>query len=385
MRLNASCRVWLSSSVLLGCADAGSGSAGAADVTLLELPEGPSADALPSAREGDQTRPDVPPTDVPPNDLDAPAPLTLRVVTFNTGTAIELAHDGPPDDGFSSAQAELIDEWFGNGLSWTPFVEATAAWFLLVDPDIVAFQEIFWPGECPTIPEDARLGTVCENWKPGDPSVAERLVGPDYAIACHPGKPDKCLAVHHRVGTLVGCPSGLCLDSLEGYPITGCGSGVRVARGVLQPADGGAPITLISFHGSSGFSEGDLVCRTQQVARVFDDFGDGAPGLVGGRNIVLGDLNTDPGRLADSDPSAAAWWEQANGPDARLRFISDVGVDAPATYAGFLNIDHVLSDAFGGGCTAAGHAEEVPAVMGAVFFDHLPQVCELSETRRLQW
>jgi len=44
------------------------------------------------------------------------------VLTFNTGTSLGLDHDGPPEDGYSSADAAISDAWYGNGLAWTPAV-----------------------------------------------------------------------------------------------------------------------------------------------------------------------------------------------------------------------------------------------------------------------
>jgi len=46
----------------------------------------------------------------------------LRVLSFNTGTSLGLDHDGPPEDGYSSADAAISDAWYGNGLAWTPAV-----------------------------------------------------------------------------------------------------------------------------------------------------------------------------------------------------------------------------------------------------------------------
>ena len=96
----------------------------------------------------------------------------------------------------------------------------------------------------------------------------------------------------------------------------------------------------------------------------------------GARNLVMGDLNTDPGRLAETDASAARLRDFV-GPGLPFEFISDVGPEATPTYGGALNIDHVMSDVFTGSCVSPGAPGGPPPVTGAVYFDHLPVICEL--------
>jgi hypothetical protein len=116
---------------------------------------------------------------------------------------------------------------------------------------------------------------------------------------------------------------------------------------------------VVNVHGSSGFTESDMQCRVKQFEAAFS--------LLGDRNLLLGDLNTDPGRSTEFDPSAAVF---ADGVTGELQFISDVGPDAVPTYVVY-NIDHVVSDAFDGAC----HDEVVTDI---VYFDHRPQVCALT-------
>jgi len=308
----------------------------------------------------------------------AEAPLALVAVTFNTGTSGEvIAGRAIPEGGYGPAQAAISDAWYGNGLAWPPLVDDTAAFLAEVDPDLVVFQEIFWSGACPEIPDDNRTGFVCEGWSPGDPTVAQTLVGAGFQVACHVGKPDKCAAVNRRLGVFRGCDADLCLEGLFGTTVSGCGRGARVARVVIELAAGGA-LTLVNVHGSSGFDPPDKACRVRQVDQVFVDLGDGAPAASGHRNLVMGDLNTDPGRLADFDPSAARWLDFV-GEDRGFHWVSPIGSEVPPTYAGVANIDHVVSDTLRGDCWAptvtAGHG----AFTDIAFFDHLPLVCTLSE------
>ncbi|MFW5920765.1 MAG: hypothetical protein ACOCUS_02905, partial [Polyangiales bacterium] len=249
-------------------------------------------------------------------------PGPILAVTFNTGTTEGLAHDDPPDDGYTSEHAAISDTHYGNGLAWLPAVDATRAFFDAVRPDVAVFQEIFWAGRCPDIPEDAHAGFYCERWSPGEPTVANAILGEGYQVACNLGKPDKCAAVRRDFGTFRGCEHDLCLDGLDGARVEDCGSGSRIGRGVIDLADGGT-LTLVNVRGTSGVSEEDQDCRVRQFEQVFVDL-DGAPAASGDRNLVMGDFNTDPGRLVDGDASAARLGDFV-GEGESFRFVTDVG------------------------------------------------------------
>ena len=70
----------------------------------------------------------------------------------------------------------------GWSLAWLAVVEDVRQFFEQVDADVVAFQEIFYSGECESIPPDARVGFVCEGWQPGDPTVANVVLGAAFGI-----------------------------------------------------------------------------------------------------------------------------------------------------------------------------------------------------------
>lgn len=308
---------------------------------------------------------------------DTAAATGLRAMTFNTGTSEGLPHDAPPADGYGRAEAAISDAWYGDGLAWRPVVEDARRFLAAARPDVVAFQEIFHADDCAAVPADARPGWVCEDWQPGAPTVALQILGPGFQVACHPGKPDKCLGVRRAFARIRGCDADFCLDGLEGVTVAGCGGGSRVGRAVLELAAGGT-LTVVSVHGTSGFAAADIACREAQFAQVFADFGDGsgAPAANGGRNLVLGDFNTDPARATRLDASARAL-AAAAGADSRFRFVSAVGADAPPTYAGVFNIDHVITDAYAGSCWSPGIGAGGPPVSPVVYFDHVPVVCDL--------
>ncbi len=307
-----------------------------------------------------------------------PALFALTAVTFNTGTSESMGHDVPPDDGYGGEQAAISDTWYGDGLAFSAVVEDTRAFFAATPADVVGFQEIFYSGECAGIPPEAHPGFVCEDWQPGDPTVAQTILPDGWQVACHIDKSDKCLAVRRDFGTISGCDGDLCLDGLVGAEVDTCGSGSRVGRGAIELAVGGS-ITVVNVHGSSGLSADDKDCRLAQFQQVFDDLGDGSgePAANGERNVIVGDFNTDPGRWTGTDPSAAYLAEVTE--TSAFRFHSAVGPDAEPTYGGIANIDHVMSDAFEGECLTAGIGLEHPDVSSVVYLDHKPTVCALTE------
>src|SRR5690606_35560323 len=133
------------------------------------------------------------------------AGYALKVVTFNTGTTDGLGHHAPPDDAYGSSQAALSDTYYGDGLAWLAAIEDARRFLAATSASIVAFQEIFYSGDCPSIPAEAYPGFVCERWRPGDPTVAQVIVGEGFQVACHLGKADKCIAVDRRLGSFRGC------------------------------------------------------------------------------------------------------------------------------------------------------------------------------------
>lgn len=296
----------------------------------------------------------------------------IVVVTFNTGTTTGMNHDGAPDDGYSSAEAEISDMHYGDGLAWVPVVEDTERFLADVRPDIIGFQEIFHPGECATIPTELHAGFVCESWTAGDPTVAQRIVGMGYQVACHQGKNDKCIAVRRAFGSIRGCDGDLCMDFLGGAEVPDCGSGSRVGRAVVDRVDG-SELTVVNVHGSSGIETADVACRVSQFEQVFVDL-DGEPAANGEINIVLGDLNTDPGRYDGVEESATRFTQLAAG--SGFTFATEVGRTAPRSYAGIVDIDHVLSDGLTGECTIPGVTDDEP-VTEIRYFDHSPVICEL--------
>jgi endonuclease/exonuclease/phosphatase family metal-dependent hydrolase len=297
-------------------------------------------------------------------------PEQLRVVTFNVGSGKSV--DGVTGDnaGFGVEQSRVADAHYGNGLAWPAVIRDARDFFRRVDADLVALQEVFHAPRCADIPEDHHVGFICEGWQADESGVPARLLGSDYQVACHPGKPDKCLAVHRRLGRFAGCDATRCEEALEDLDPGGCGAGSRVAATTLDLASGGE-LRVVHLHGTSGVALSDARCRRGQVRVAFAEGGaDPEAGLV------LGDFNTDPGRVAWLDRAARALRREAR-PPGNYRFMTDVGLFAAPTFLSFLNIDHVLAAGMDGSCWAAGRTPDTEAVSETVYFDHTAIVCDL--------
>lgn len=328
-----------------------------------------------------------PPTPSEPNPQDAGAtdtkkPFTFTAMTFNVGTTTGLAHDKnegtPQGDGYTSAHAKITDEHYENSLSWNPAERALTAFLAKKKPDIAGFQELYYDPWCETIQVDPSLDFVCKEYSKSRPLQIQRILGPDYQVACAVGQDDNCVGIHKRLGQFKGCPLDKpCLGGLFGMsPPDKCSRGARVGSIEVQTHNG-PNFVLVLVHGTSGVKEKDTLCRKAQFHQIFVDRGDGKPAAYGKINLVLGDLNTDPFLMKDADVSAA-YWNQFVGPGKPYTYISSNAPDGPRTYAGTFRIDHVVSDAFRGQCTVPGITPQTEPVFSGVYWDHSPILCSLT-------
>jgi hypothetical protein len=262
----------------------------------------------------------------------------LVAVTFDAGTALDLAPD--------REQALQSQAFYGDGLAWMPAIDALQEWLKELDPDVVVLQGLFPTERCAEIPELARPGFLCGEDGRGYGPVPLLLLGARYQVACHPGRPEACLAVHRRVGRLRG--------ELEGEPLDGCGEGARVAWGQIA-RERGPDLRVVSVQGSDGLSEEAQDCRLQQLEQISE-------AMDGRIQLVLGGAGTDPHRFAAVDESARRWGE--------LRLLSG---RAP-TYRDLATLDLQASDAYEASC----FVPDTPELLDAVYFDHRPVVCQLT-------
>lgn len=299
--------------------------------------------------------------------------IDFTAITYNVGTTQGLDHDADMGDGYTQVEAAISDMHYGDGLAWLPAIAAVTSFLATESPEIIAFQEIFDPQECASIPTEFWPGFICETWMSGDPLVVEQVLGSNYQIACHQGKSDKCVAVRTDFGSFDGCTGAVCLDGLDGATVAGCGSGSRVGRGRIDLVGGGV-ITVAHIHGTSGTEIADAACRFAQVEQLFVDL-DGTPAADGAMNLVLGDFNTDPARVADIDPSAARVNDFV-GNALAFDYLSPSSISDPTSYLlAPVTIDHVISDVYTGDCDVPGLTPGVPAVYATTYFDHRPIVC----------
>ena len=320
-----------------------------------------------------------------PGDVtEAPRPLT--VITINAGTTPGLAHDSDEAAGqapYTDATAGIVDASYQNSLSWNPAEARLTEWLALVDPDIVAFQEIFHDPWCDDInrPEDAPLDLVCGNYTPDRPRQVRRLMGPDFQIVCGEGKPDTCIAVHTRLGRVAareGQPDN-CLTTWDGFvPLSRCTSRDRLGRAFVASNNGRPAFNIIAVHGTSGLTVEDALCRRDIFSLIFDDKGDGAPLVRSDAiNLVLGDFNVDPILFAGGDESADYLLEHI-GDDHPFQWHSPTDPNGPRSYALGVSIDHVASDGLTGSCIIPGSSPGVAPIWDRIYWDHRPVVCELT-------
>ena len=255
----------------------------------------------------------------PPGDATAtdaadapPLPLVFTVVSFNAGTTDKLQHDRDEEagegDGYTSAHAARNATLYSNNLAWRPAEEALTRWMAETRPEVVLFQELFHDPWCEDITPDPAFDFICDSDQPDGPRQVERLLGPDYDVACAPGHPDNCVGVLRSFGRIQGCPEdGPCNTSLDGLPPpSGCTKGARVATAIIELPDG-RRLHAVDVHTIAGISDEDMACRAEQFTQVFVDRGDGKPATFGTINLVAGDMNMDPFLWAGLDPSADIW------------------------------------------------------------------------------
>jgi hypothetical protein len=313
------------------------------------------------------------------NDDNDTSPPTFKVMTFNVGTSTGLRHDLGPDDGYTSQMADIADDLYHNSLSWNPAEQALTAFIAAESPDVLSFQEMFYDPWCEEIAVDPALDFVCKDYSEQRPLQIERLVGPDYQVACSINKEDNCVAVKKSFGLFQGCPTDEpCIGGLDGMgPASGCTSRPRVGRIVIE-LSGGGEIVLVDIHATSGIKKSDRDCRSDQFEQVFVDRGDGTPAAFGEVNLVMGDINTDPFFSYWYDSSARTW-NQYVGDGLGFDYISASSAKETGSYlGGLLHIDQVVSDFITGECVVPGNTAGVAPPMEATYWDHSPVICEVS-------
>ncbi len=325
-----------------------------------------------------------PPAAAAPGDSDdlPPPPLSFSVLTFNTGTTEHLEHDADEvdggGDGYTSAHAARNAARYSNNLAWRPAEAALTLWLGEHRPEVVLFQELFHDPWCADIDTDPAFDFICHGRDPDRPRQAQRLLGPDYDVACAPGHPDNCVGVLRAFGRIRGCTGEApCAAELDGLPPPGgCTQGARVATAEITLGDGRL-LHAVDVHTAAGVTDEDMACRVTQILQIFEDRGDGKPAAWGTANVVGGDMNMDPFLWAGLDPSADAWNTYV-GEDRPFHYLSSNGPDGPPTIQTLFRIDHLVSDVLAGSCVVVGGTAGVPPIMETSYWDHRPVLCEVT-------
>ncbi len=322
-----------------------------------------------------------------PDAVDLESPFPLTVMSFNVGTTNRLPHRTDPD-GYSDELADLNASYFSDNLAWVPAQLAVREMIDALKPDVIAFQEVFYDPDCEELcpteqdPDDETPAIVCQGdtfpcdaWHPGGEITARRIVGPDYDLACAPGRPENCVAVLRTVATLEGVEDDLEIGVLDGMrPPNECTSGARVATGVVHLGDG-TSIAVVNVHATALLAQ---ECREAQFRQIFEDRGDGRPAAFGEHNLVMGDMNMDPFLMCPQTDKSVAYWKEHVGEGKAFQYLSSADREGPDTHPyTFMKLDHVISDSLTGSCVVLGETEgtSAPLSEGSTYFDHRPILC----------
>lgn len=277
---------------------------------------------------------------------DDTAPTTTRVMTFNVG------------NGDTSDPNYLLR------LSHQAYEDFVAAAIQAERPDVVVLQEVLPRQTCEAFDEADPSRTCHDIANRLDP--AQRLLGPDYAIACDAREHIECIGVHVDYGSIAGLPaggyrsdgattpelplppchwaSGECVDD------TTCDGESTVSAVTVERRRGG-PLRVVHVHPHApNFPDAwGAPCRLAQLAQAFDDLTDPA-----GPDLVLGDFNVDAANPLYAGEEAD-WW-QATVVDGGWTVHDDTAPDGRPYFTTGLpvTIDHVLSDGATGDCTVHG-------------------------------
>lgn len=222
-----------------------------------------------------------------------------------------------------------------------------------ISPDIVALQEVFDMKLCEGWKESSKK-KICHKYDEREPKEqARRLLGDDYTIVCDGGANFECIGVRKTLGEVKQCPAGGFCNAGEALfaPVPdGCNKGASISA--VDVVIGGTELRIVNGHPQATGED----CRAAHLKRLFEG-ADGAEPLASPSRklLIMGDMNTDPFRLAD-DPSIAVW--NAHVGDGRtFRYLSGPAEAAPhyPTCAGRL-LDHVITNFASGACGTLGEA-----------------------------
>jgi hypothetical protein len=238
--------------------------------------------------------------------------------------------------------------------------------------DIVALQEVVPVEMCQRMPAPSDAKVCSAASVASGASQVQRLLGPEYTVACDARSHFDCIGVRKTFAVIEGCSaSAVCQSSpaVNTVPMqANCDSGFTASRFKIKLANG-TRFDFVNAHLPSG--SGAAACRVDQLERVFAE-----PGAT----LLAGDLNLDP--YAGTDASEARF-RALVGPTGTFRYHSGiVEHDPPHPTAFYLSgsstFDHVVSNFAKGTCTTLGVAPATTRLDQGAGTDHRALLCDLT-------
>jgi Endonuclease/Exonuclease/phosphatase family len=241
----------------------------------------------------------------------------------------------------------------------------------LLNPEVVALQEVLPPWQCENIKATTNRNKVCYE-KQLVPQV-RRLLGNEYTIACNDRNRNQfeCIAVKTSVGSIIGCEQGqLCNSARTGIEVDGCDNGFTVSAATVKLRSG-FTFDLVNLHPQST----DDKCRARMISLAFEGNGKNKPLIQQDNVLLMGDFNFDPWR--DQDKSTETWKSFfAKGWGGR-DFIYHSGIveKDPPYYTSFLfyrkrTPDMIVSNFAQGVCKVLGESPDTSRLDGGKGTDH---------------
>jgi hypothetical protein len=197
-----------------------------------------------------------------------------------------------------------------------PLEERVADGLGALAPDVVALIEVLPPDLCDGLTPNNPFNSCALEVQ--DPTQAERLLGPDFSIACGDRYAWDCLAVRTDVGAIEGCDGGYCGGILETRPVEeGCDDGFQII--VAHVTLHGHDLTIPVAHPDSM----DVDCRSAALKDMFERVDEDREVLL------LGDFNMDPYR---EDDASVEEWDRHVGEGRRFTYLSGIAEHDPPHY-----------------------------------------------------
>jgi len=261
-----------------------------------------------------------------------------------------------------------------NNLCLTKVEAQTKKQINFLSPDIVAFQEILSPGQCPD--RDVNSQYACSDTS-GLPQI-RRLLGSDYSIVCDNRNQFECMGVHRRFGKFAICTEGgMCRTPRTDTPNPECDNGFTVSVATVETWSG-EKFDLVNAHLQSTSKS----CRITMLKQLFIGNNAMPPLIQEDKVLIVGDFNFDPWRATDE---SAAFWRNllAAGWHGRsFKYHSGIAENNPPRKTShFLwwgkTVDIVLSNFLEGVCVTLGETPGTKRLDGGHGMDHRAIYCTL--------